>query len=325
VPVTVTVTLMAAAAAAARLRPGPSRAHWRPLSASASVPPARDSMTTAKTGIVHTTCPNLGAGRSARASNSMASNSSSNAASPEPEENEVHSTAEDSGAKKKVKGPLTVSKVLKFKQEKDRTGVVYISRVPPYMKPEKVRHLLSKHGEILRIFLSPEDPAIRKKRKMMGGNKRQSYVDGWVEFADKKVARQVVSMLNTRPIGGKKASFYSSDLWSLKYLSKFKWHHLTEKIAHDNAVRKHKLQTEVSQAKRERDFFLDKVEQSKKLKRKASSAPPDASGDGGGDADAQVKRVFRQVAPLQSTTPAEQTDVPNKGLLSKIFGGKPKA
>ncbi len=53
-PVTVTVTLMAAAAAAARLRPGPSRAHWRPLSASASVPPARDSMTTAKTGIVHT-------------------------------------------------------------------------------------------------------------------------------------------------------------------------------------------------------------------------------------------------------------------------------
>ena len=226
--------------------------------------------------------------------------------------------------KKKVKGPLTVSKVLKFKKEQDRTGVIYISRVPPYMKPEKVRHLLSKHGEVLRIYLTPEDPAIRKKRKMMGGNKRQSYVDGWVEFADKKIAKQVASMLNTQPIGGKQASFYSSDLWSLKYLSKFKWHHLTEKIAYDNAVRKHKVQTEVAQAKRERDFFLDKVEQSKKLKRKAGSLAPDSAG---GDEQAEtVKRVFRQAAPLRSpASPAEAPDAPS-GLLSRIFGSRsPKA
>ena len=252
----------------------------------------------------------------ARAQNSMESSDFS--------ANEAHSDHEQNATeKKKVKGPLTISKVRKFQQEKDRTGVIYISRVPPYMKPEKVRHLLSKHGEVLRIYLAPEDPAIRKKRKLMGGNKRQSYVDGWVEFADKKVARQVVSMLNTRPIGGKQASFYSSDLWSLKYLSKFKWHHLTEKIAHDNAVRKHKLQTEVAQAKRERDFFLDKVEQSKKQKRKAaSSAPADPSeaGEGG-----PVKRVFRQVAPLHPAAHAEAADVPKQGLLSKIFGSGPKA
>jgi ESF2/ABP1 family protein len=238
-------------------------------------------------------------------------------------EGEVLHDADTLPAAKMKKGPLTVSKVLKFKSVQDRTGVVYISRVPPYMKPEKVRHLLSQHGEILRIYLTPEDPAIRKKRKMMGGNKRQSYVDGWVEFADKQVAKQVASMLNTRPIGGKQASFYSSDLWSLKYLSKFKWHHLTEKVAYDNAVRKHKVQTEVAQAKRERDFFLDKVEQSKKQRRKTNSS---ASGPGeettSGHAEG-VKRVFRQVAPFAAydSSVAEGENAP-KPLLSKIFGKK---
>jgi ESF2/ABP1 family protein len=33
---------------------------------------------------------------------------------------------------------------------------VYISRVPPFMKPAKIRHLLSQHGEIGRIYLAPE-------------------------------------------------------------------------------------------------------------------------------------------------------------------------
>jgi hypothetical protein len=30
--------------------------------------------------------------------------------------------------------------------------------------------------------------------------------------------------------GGNKRDFYGSDLWVLKYLHGFKWHHLTEKI-----------------------------------------------------------------------------------------------
>jgi ESF2/ABP1 family protein len=30
----------------------------------------------------------------------------------------------------------------------------------------------------------------------------------------------------------KKGSFYNEDVWNLKYLPKFKWHHLTERLAH---------------------------------------------------------------------------------------------
>jgi len=30
--------------------------------------------------------------------------------------------------------------------------------------------------------------------------------------------------------GGKKRNFYHDDIWTLKYLPKFKWHHLTESV-----------------------------------------------------------------------------------------------
>lgn len=36
----------------------------------------------------------------------------------------------------------------------------------------------------------------------------------------------------------KKNSFYSEDLWSIKYLPKFKWSNLTEKFAYDAKMRK---------------------------------------------------------------------------------------
>lgn len=82
-------------------------------------------------------------------------------------------------------------------------------------------------------------------------------MDGWIEFLDKKVAKTVAKTLNAQPVGGavrwqnhtlsldcraligiialccaggKNRSFYAHDLWNLKYLSKFKWNHLTEKI-----------------------------------------------------------------------------------------------
>ena len=38
----------------------------------------------------------------------------------------------------------------------ERRGVIYLSRIPPFMKPQLLRSLLSKYGEILRIFLTPE-------------------------------------------------------------------------------------------------------------------------------------------------------------------------
>ena len=56
------------------------------------------------------------------------------------------------------------------KKSRSKPGVIYLSRVPPFMKPNKVRNIMSQYGEVGRIFLQPEDMEIRKRRKMGGGS-----------------------------------------------------------------------------------------------------------------------------------------------------------
>ena len=85
-------------------------------------------------------------------------------------------------------------------------------------------------GEKLNSFLwFLSDPVVQQRRKKFGGNKRRNYTEGWVEFADKRVAKAVAVTLNNTPVGGRKRHYYHDDLWNIKYLSKFRWTHLTEK------------------------------------------------------------------------------------------------
>lgn len=38
---------------------------------------------------------------------------------------------------------------------KNKTGMIYISRIPPGMTPSKVRAIMAQHGELGRIYLAP--------------------------------------------------------------------------------------------------------------------------------------------------------------------------
>jgi ESF2/ABP1 family protein len=90
--------------------------------------------------------------------------------------------------------------------------------------------------------------------------------------------------------------FYAHDLWNVKYLHKFKWSHLTEKIAYEARVRQDKMRAELSQAKKEASFYLQKVDQAKAInameerKRGRAAAKDDA------DATKPAKRQ-REVEP----------------------------
>lgn len=46
---------------------------------------------------------------------------------------------------------------------------------------------------------------------------------------------------------------------------RFKWIHLSERLAYEQAVHKQRLQTEIAQAKREANFFSHNVDRSRKL------------------------------------------------------------
>lgn len=174
--------------------------------------------------------------------------------------------------------PMTKARLEQFTRDHRRSGVVYMSRIPPYMKPPKVKHMLGKFGEIGRIYFAAEgltrfsrdswifsDDKHREFRLKRGGNKKVMFRDGWIEFKDKKVAKSVAASLNSTLMGGKKTSFYHDDIWNLKYLSSFKWIHLTQQLASERQDRLRKLQTEIHQAKKEVGVYMKKVEKSKML------------------------------------------------------------
>jgi ESF2/ABP1 family protein len=124
---------------------------------------------------------------------------------------------------------LPISKISELRAAIAKTGVVYLSRIPPRLSPTKIRQLLSPFGSpVLRIFLAPEPTAEYTRRVKSGGSKRRQFTEGWVEFEDKKVAKKAAELLNAQRIGSKKGDFWYDDLWCIKYLPKFKWHHLTE-------------------------------------------------------------------------------------------------
>ncbi|KAG6355705.1 hypothetical protein INS49_003669 [Diaporthe citri] len=146
-----------------------------------------------------------------------------------------------------------------------KSGVIYISRIPPFMKPHKLRSLLSNYGTINRIFLAPEDPMAHQRRVRNGGNKKKMYTEGWVEFVNKKDAKDVCAMLNAQTIGGKKGSYYRDDIWTLKYLNGFKWHHLTEQIAAESAERSSRMMAELQREKKGNKELVERVERAKML------------------------------------------------------------
>ena len=152
----------------------------------------------------------------------------------------------DGFAGPKIVKPLTPEALAAFLAAQENAGVIYISRIPPGMQPTKVRHLMSQYGEVGRVYLQKEgmtgsildtleadaltDTKRAYLRRKYTSTKKPHYTEGWVEFKDKKVARSVAGMLNAQPIGGKKGTRWRDDVWTLKYLPKFKWHALTEQV-----------------------------------------------------------------------------------------------
>lgn len=216
-------------------------------------------------------------------------------------EDESASTVQDDAAappsrsRRKTSKPKSVEAVDRAAK---KSGVIYISRVPPFMKPQTLKHYLAPHAPkgLGRIFLTPEDHASHARRVKSGGNKKKSFTDGWVEFTSKRDAQVAVQLLNGNIIGGKKGNFYHDDLWNMKYLRGFKWGDLTEQIKNENAERAARMKEEVRRTKEENRRFVQDVERGKMLegmegKRKAKGLEVEA----GGEADkGRRRKEFKQ-------------------------------
>ncbi|XP_078269243.1 activator of basal transcription 1 [Rhinoraja longicauda] len=151
-------------------------------------------------------------------------------------------------------------------QRRPVPGVIYLGYLPPGLELCLMRKMMASFGEVGRIFLQPAvAKRARRKRKTRGLGK--NFIEGWVEYQNKAVAKRVARSLHNTPIGTKKRSRFHDDLWNMKYLHRFKWIHLSERLAYEKLVKRQRLRVEVSQAKRETNFFLQNVEKSRGMDR----------------------------------------------------------
>lgn len=207
---------------------------------------------------------------------------------------------------------LAESELKRFQDEQDKTGIVYLSRIPPLMGPQELRNHLVPFGMINRVYLTPADAksGIKKGKKQHQKKVGGVFVDGWVEFKSKKSAKNAALALNGTTVQGNKRSKFFGELWAIKYLPKFKWANLTEQIAYEKAVRDQKMRTEISQATREAGLYMKQVEKAHEIekiaeKRAAKKAAvsvqmEDVKQTSGNDQDAleKVRKKFRQRKPI---------------------------
>lgn len=202
--------------------------------------------------------------------------------------------------------------------KKNKTGVIYLSTLPPYLKPSALKSMLEQRGfgPITRIFLTPYTPPAGAPRRR--SNKRKSYTDGWVEFARKRTAKICAQTLNASIVGGKKGGWYHDDVWNMKYLRGFKWGDLMEQVQRERGERDAKRRIEDSRARREDRVFLEGVEKGRVVEGiKKKSLEKGRAGE------QEVRRVFRQNEVRgdagEDEAEGDGLDEGAKRVLGKIF------
>lgn len=71
-----------------------------------------------------------------------------------------------------------------------------------------------------------------------------------------------------RVLGGKPSSPFHDDIWTLKYLPKFKWNDLSASIAHQRAIEQAVLRNEISQSKKAQASYLNQVDKARVLQKR---------------------------------------------------------
>lgn len=148
-------------------------------------------------------------------------------------------------------------KELNIEEKQRKSGIIYFSSIPPGFNPSRVRQELSGLAEVGRIHL------VKNKRY----DKDIKFTEGWVEFASKRKAKMIASMLSGKLVGGKGRSVAHDTVWCCKYLHGFKWIHLMEQLQYEKKVEEQRLRAELSKVKKQAAFFSEAVEKGEKIKK----------------------------------------------------------
>ncbi|XP_051176334.1 activator of basal transcription 1-like [Leptopilina boulardi] len=196
---------------------------------------------------------------------------------------------------------------------KKKRGLIYLSSIPKFMNVTKVREIFSEYGEIGRVYLQLADHELGDKSGKKRKRKKPTmhFTEGWVEFESKRVAKHVATTLNNTMISTKRKSKFCDIMWNIKYLSGFKWIHLSERLAYERAVRKQKKLAEIAQAKRESNFFSYNVDRSEKLKKKKIKGDESTS--------FTLNEITQRDTDMEIRKKKKKIDDDRSGVLKKLF------
>jgi ESF2/ABP1 family protein len=214
----------------------------------------------------------------------------------------------------------------KAKEKETPPGVVYLSSLPPYLKPSALRNLLSQRGfvPITRLFLSPASKHKSSSKK----NSRQLYTEGWIEFASKKTARRCSETLNAQVIGGKKGGFYHDDVWNMKYLRGMRWEELMAGVREEKREMEGRRDEERRNIMRDTKRFVEGVEEGRRIQGMKRKKESKAQSDRDAPDQPDVKRTWRQFDVKGNERPERRSKGNNrqdvisedvKQVLGKIF------
>lgn len=215
-----------------------------------------------------------------------------------------------------------------------KPGVIYLSSLPPYLKPSALSNLLTQRGfsPITRLFLAPTSKA--KNHHSSTRSSRQLYSEGWIEFKSKKTAKRCAETLNATTIGGRKGGFYHDDIWNMKYLRGVGWDDLMAQVREERREEEVRRTEERGQIARETKEFIEGVEMGKvtrgieksRMKQRLKGDTAEGTKNRRNDVDdASGRRTWRQYRVQESggsggqagDSTAVKDDV--KRVLSKIF------
>lgn len=215
-----------------------------------------------------------------------------------------------------------------------KPGVIYLSSLPPYLKPSALRNLLTQRGfsPLTRLFLAPSSKA--KDHHSAKKSSRQLYTEGWIEFASKKTAKRCAEALNASTVGGRKGGFYHDDIWNMKYLRGVGWDDLMAQVREERREEEVRRMEERGQIARETKEFMEGVEKgkmargiesSREKKRKISNIDTGTGKLGDNMQNSDERRTWRQYRVKGGGGGGRETgdgagvsdDV--KRVLSKIF------
>ncbi|BGO98820.1 Pre-rRNA-processing protein ESF2 [Rhodotorula toruloides] len=201
-------------------------------------------------------------------------------------------------------------------------GLVYLSRLPPGMGPASVRDLMSRYGDVGRLYLEPANKEKGLNRKKKEKHQSHRFKEGWVEFEDKRVARSVAEMLNAQPIGGKRE--WKDDVWTMKYLPRFRWDQLSEQFALERATQTSLLRFHLSSTRTQNEAYLTAVERArtnKKIEEKAVSRGKQAKKRSVEDGEEEGKRKrFRQRERVDLGEKEKRNAKDGEGALQSVLG-----